>query len=106
MNPDIDPATLVTVVYNPKSAQEALAATAQEEVTEEVGATSLEDYRDLLLLAINDAEVWVSQAERLIEKIDSGEKIKGTKLNGAVRNGRKQALYSSLVDVSSAKLEG
>jgi hypothetical protein len=77
-----------------------------EPVTEEPEFISNEDYRELLALAINDAEVWVSQAESLINKIDNGEKIKGTKLNGAVRNGRLEILRSSLTDVKTAKVSG
>jgi hypothetical protein len=76
------------------------------EEAEEPEFISNEDYRDLLALAINDAEVWVSQAESLINKINNGEKIKGTKLNGAVRNGRLEILRSSLTDVKTAKVSG
>ncbi|UQS95012.1 hypothetical protein Pam2_132 [Pseudanabaena phage Pam2] len=87
--------------------QEVLAAIEEAEtVTEEPEFISNEDYRELLALAINDAEVWVSQAESLINKIDNGEKIKGTKLNGAVRNGRLEILRSSLTDVKTAKVSG
>ena len=101
------PAT-ATVVYDPAVAQQLLAAieAPTEEVTEVEEFISNEDYRDLLSLAINDAEVWVSQAESLIDKIDNGEKIKGTKLNGAVRNGRLEILRSSLTDVKTAKVIG
>ena len=97
-----------TVVYSPEVAQEVLAAieAPAEEVTEVEEFISNEDYRDLLVLAINDAEVWVSQAENLIDKINNGEKIKGTKLNGAVRNGRLEILRSSLTDVKTAKVSG
>lgn len=93
-----------TVVYQPEVAQQAIEEV--EPVTEEPEFISNEDYRDLLALAINDAEVWVSQAESLINKIDNGEKIKGTKLNGAVRNGRLEILRSSLTDVKTAKVSG
>ena len=94
-----------TVVYQPEVAQQALAAIEEAEtITEEPEVISNDEYRALLILAINDAEVWVSQAERLVEKIDNGEKIKGTKLNGAVRNGRLEAVRSSLTDVKTAKL--
>lgn len=87
--------------------QEVLAAIEEAEtVTEEPDFISTEEYRDLLILAINDAEVWVSQAESLISKIDAGEKIKGTKLSGAVRNGRLEILRSSLTDVKTAKVSG
>jgi hypothetical protein len=96
-----------TVVYQPEIAQQVLAAIEEvEPVTEEPEFISNEDYRELLALAINDAEVWVSQAESLINKIDNGEKIKGTKLNGAVRNGRLEILRSSLTDVKTAKVSG
>jgi ketosteroid isomerase-like protein len=96
-----------TVVYQPEVAQQVLAAIEEAEpVTEEPEFISNEDYRELLALAINDAEVWVSQAESLINKIDNGEKIKGTKLNGAVRNGRLEILRSSLTDVKTAKVSG
>jgi hypothetical protein len=96
-----------TVVYQPEVAQQVLAAIEEvEPVTEEPEFISNEDYRELLALAINDAEVWVSQAESLINKIDNGEKIKGTKLNGAVRNGRLEILRSSLTDVKTAKVSG
>lgn len=100
--------TETTVVYpQPEIAQEVLAAIEEAEtVTEEPEFISNEDYRELLALAINDAEVWVSQAESLINKIDNGEKIKGTKLNGAVRNGRLEILRSSLTDVKTAKVSG
>jgi hypothetical protein len=103
MNPD------TTIVYEPEVAQQVLAAIeapAEDAITEEPEFISNEDYRDLLTLAINDAEVWVSQAESLINKIDNGEKIKGTKLNGAVRNGRLEILRSSLTDVKTAKVSG
>jgi hypothetical protein len=94
-----------TVAYQPEVAQQALAAIEEAEtITEEPEVISNDEYRALLILAINDAEVWVSQAERLVEKIDNGEKIKGTKLNGAVRNGRLEAVRSSLTDVKTAKL--
>ena len=102
--------TPTTFVYDPKVAQQLL--TVLEPPTEEVVEIEIEefisneDYRDLLSLAINDAEVWVSQAESLIDKIDNGEKIKGTKLNGAVRNGRLEILRSSLTDVKTAKVIG
>ena len=96
-----------TIVYQPEVAQQVLAAIEEvEQVTEEPEFISNEDYRELLALAINDAEVWVSQAESLINKIDNGEKIKGTKLNGAVRNGRLEILRSSLTDVKTAKVSG
>jgi hypothetical protein len=96
-----------TFVYQPEVAQQVLAAIEEvEQVTEEPEFISNEDYRELLALAINDAEVWVSQAESLINKIDNGEKIKGTKLNGAVRNGRLEILRSSLTDVKTAKVSG
>ena len=96
-----------TVLYQPEIAQQVLAAIEEvEPVTEEPEFISNEDYRELLALAINDAEVWVSQAESLIYKIDNGEKIKGTKLNGAVRNGRLEILRSSLTDVKTAKVSG
>jgi len=96
-----------TIVYQPEVAQQVLAAIEEAEpVTEEPEFISNEDYRELLALAINDAEVWVSQAESLINKIDNGEKIKGTKLNGAVRNGRLEILRSSLTDVKTAKVSG
>jgi hypothetical protein len=96
-----------TIVYQPEVAQQVLAAIEEvEPVTEEPEFISNEDYRELLALAINDAEVWVSQAESLINKIDNGEKIKGTKLNGAVRNGRLEILRSSLTDVKTAKVSG
>ena len=96
-----------TIVYQPEIAQQGLAAIEEvEPVTEEPEFISNEDYRELLALAINDAEVWVSQAESLIYKIDNGEKIKGTKLNGAVRNGRLEILRSSLTDVKTAKVSG
>jgi hypothetical protein len=95
------------IVYQPEIAQQVLAAIEEvEPVTEEPEFISNEDYRELLALAINDAEVWVSQAESLINKIDNGEKIKGTKLNGAVRNGRLEILRSSLTDVKTAKVSG
>lgn len=101
MNPD------TTIVYEPEVAQQVLTAIEEAEpVTEEPEFISNEDYRELLALAINDAEVWVSQAESLINKIDNGEKIKGTKLNGAVRNGRLEILRSSLTDVKTAKVSG
>ncbi len=101
MNPD------TTIAYEPEVAQQVLAAIEEvEPVTEEPEFISNEDYRELLALAINDAEVWVSQAESLINKIDNGEKIKGTKLNGAVRNGRLEILRSSLTDVKTAKVSG
>jgi hypothetical protein len=101
MNPD------TAVAYEPEVAQQVLAAIEEvEPVTEEPEFISNEDYRELLALAINDAEVWVSQAESLINKIDNGEKIKGTKLNGAVRNGRLEILRSSLTDVKTAKVSG
>ena len=91
----------------PEVAQQVLTAIEEAEpVTEEPEFISNEDYRELLALAINDAEVWVSQAESLINKIDNGEKIKGTKLNGAVRNGRLEILRSSLTDVKTAKVSG
>ncbi|MCA2593997.1 MAG: hypothetical protein IM526_02400 [Microcystis sp. M38BS1] len=94
-----------TVAYQSEVAQQALAAIEEAEtITEEPEVISNDEYRALLILAINDAEVWVSQAERLVEKIDNGEKIKGTKLNGAVRNGRLEAVRSSLTDVKTAKL--
>lgn len=96
-----------TVVYQPEVAQQVFAAIEETEtITEEPEFISNEDYRELLALAINDAEVWVSQAESLINKIDNGEKIKGTKLNGAVRNGRLEILRSSLTDVKTAKVSG
>ncbi|QIW88558.1 hypothetical protein [Pseudanabaena phage PA-SR01] len=96
-----------TIVYQPEVAQQVLATIEEAEpVTEEPEFISNEDYRELLALAINDAEVWVSQAESLINKIDNGEKIKGTKLNGAVRNGRLEILRSSLTDVKTAKVSG
>lgn len=96
-----------TFVYNPKDAEQVLAAIEEvEPITEEPEFISNEEYRDLLALAINDAEVWVNQAESLINKIDNGEKIKGTKLNGAVRNGRLEILRSSLTDVKTAKVSG
>jgi hypothetical protein len=101
MNPD------TAIAYEPEIAQQVLAAIEEvEPVTEEPEFISNEDYRELLALAINDAEVWVSQAESLINKIDNGEKIKGTKLNGAVRNGRLEILRSSLTDVKTAKVSG
>lgn len=101
MNPD------TAVAYEPEVAQQVLAAIEEvEPVTEEPEFISNEDYRELLALAINDAEVWVSQVESLINKIDNGEKIKGTKLNGAVRNGRLEILRSSLTDVKTAKVSG
>ena len=101
MNPD------TAIAYEPEIAQQVLAAIEEAEpVTEEPEFISNEDYRELLALAINDAEVWVSQAESLINKIDNGEKIKGTKLNGAVRNGRLEILRSSLTDVKTAKVSG
>ena len=101
MNPD------TTIVYEPEVAQQVLTAIEEAEpVTEEPEFISNEDYRELLALAINDAEDWVSQAESLINKIDNGEKIKGTKLNGAVRNGRLEILRSSLTDVKTAKVSG
>ena len=78
----------------------------EDSITEEPEFISNEEYRDLLTLAINDAEVWVSQAESLINKIDNGEKIKGTKLNGAVRSSRLEILRSSLTDVKTAKVSG
>lgn len=96
-----------TVVYQPEVAQQVFAAIEETEtITEEPEFISNEDYRELLALAINDAEVWASQAESLINKIDNGEKIKGTKLNGAVRNGRLEILRSSLTDVKTAKVSG
>lgn len=96
-----------TILYQPEVAQEVLTTIEEAEpVTEEPEFISNEDYRELLALAINDAEVWVSQAESLINKIDNGEKIKGTKLNGAVRNGRLEILRSSLTDVKTAKVSG
>lgn len=96
-----------TVIYQPEVAQQVFAAIEETEtITEEPEFISNEDYRELLALAINDAEVWVSQAESLINKIDNGEKIKGTKLNGAVRNGRLEILRSSLTDVKTAKVSG
>jgi hypothetical protein len=102
------PAT-TTFAYDPAVAQqllEVLEPPAEDAVTEEPEFISNEDYRDLLVLAINDAEVWVRQAGNLIDKIDNGEKIKGTKLNGAVRNGRLEILRSSLTDVKTAKVSG
>lgn len=76
-----------------------------EEVTEqELEFVSNEEYLDLLLLAINDAQIWIGQARRLIDNIEDGKPIKGTKLNGAVRNSRLLALRSSLVDVQNAKI--
>jgi len=108
--PTLELETPTTFVYDPKVAQQLLAVLeppAEEVVEIEVEEfISNEDYRDLLSLAINDAEVWVSQAESLIDKIDNGEKIKGTKLNGAVRNGRLEILRSSLTDVKTAKVIG
>jgi len=99
MNPD------TTIAYEPEVAQQVLTAIEEAEpITEEPEVISNDEYIQLLELAINDAEVWVSQAARLIEKIENGEKVKGTKLNGAVRNGRAKALISSLNDVSSAKV--
>lgn len=96
-----------TIAYQPEVAQQVLAAIEEAEpVTEEPEFISNEDYRELLALAINDAEVWVSQAKRLINKIDKGEKIKRTKLNGTVSNGRLEILRSSLTNVKTAKVSG
>jgi len=53
-----------TVAYQPEVAQQALAAIEEAEtITEEPEVISNDEYRALLILAINDAEVWVSQAE-------------------------------------------
>jgi hypothetical protein len=58
----------VASAYYPTVAEQVLAAIEPpaEEVTEIEEFISNEEYRDLLTLAINDAEVWISQAKRLL----------------------------------------
>lgn len=103
MNPE------TVIAYNPEIAQEAL--TAIEEAETEVAVVenepiSIEQYRALLVLGVQDARSWANQAETLIAEIDSGKKVKGTKLNGTVRNLRLEILRSSLTDIKTAKVIG
>jgi hypothetical protein len=97
-----------TVVYQPEVAQQVLAAieTPTEEVVVEPEFISNDEYVAYLELAIRDMETWIPMATRLIAQIKSGASFKGTKVSGAVRNGRAKAVISSLNDVSSAKVIG
>jgi hypothetical protein len=106
MNPE------TTVAYEPEVAQQALTAittppTDTEEVTiVENEPISVEQYRTLLVLVAQDARTYANQVDALVAEIDAGKKVKGTKLNGVVRNLRLEILRSSLTDVKTAKVIG
>jgi hypothetical protein len=67
---------------------------------------SVEQYRALLVLGARDARTYADQVDSLIAEIDAGKKVKGTKLNGTVRNLRLEILRSSLTDIKTAKVIG
>ncbi len=102
----------ITSAYEQEFAQELLKAVeAPVEVSEEVTVTenepiSVEQYRALLVLVAQDARTYANQVDALIGEIDAGKKVKGTKLNGVVRNLRLEILRSSLTDVKTAKVIG
>lgn len=103
MNPD------TAIAYEPEIAQQVLAAIeeAESEVTVvENEPISIEQYRALLVLGSQDARTWANQIDALIAEIDSGKKVKGTKLNGVVRNSRADILRSSITDIKTAKVIG
>jgi hypothetical protein len=101
-----------TIPFDPEVAQQALAAiTAPPTDTEEVTIVenepiSVDQYRALLVLGSQDARTWANQIDALIAEIDSGKKVKGTKLNGVVRNSRADILRSSITDIKTAKVIG
>ena len=95
------------VTYNPEVAQEVLAAIdAAEEVVVENEPITVQQYRALLVLVAQDARTYANQVDALIAEIDAGKKVKGTKLNGVVRNLRLEILRSGLTDVKTAKVIG
>jgi hypothetical protein len=101
MNPD------TTITYEPEVAQQVLAAIEESEVTVvENEPISIEQYRALLILGSQDARTWANQIDALVAEIDAGKKVKGTKLNGVVRNSRADILRSSITDIKTAKVIG
>jgi hypothetical protein len=103
MNPD------TTIAYEPEVAQQTLAAIeeAEAEVTlVENEPISIEQYRALLVLGSQDARTWANQIDALVAEIDAGKKVKGTKLNGVVRNLRAEILRSTITDIKTAKVIG
>lgn len=95
------------IAYEPEVAQEALAAIQEAEVTVvENEPISVEQYRALLVLGSQDARTWANQIDALIAEIDAGKKVKGTKLNGVVRNLRAEILRSTITDIKTAKVLG